>query len=338
MLKYVTFAVKVQLNVHDLNNEAVAGDVQDIRMMEFLDEDGKRQEAPAVSGRMLKHWHYEAMRELGLEEELPFCDACRMGEPVRPSLIVDDNGTKKLSHREGIKKGTNGIVSSCIVCDVHGYLAAIAGGQRGGGETAEEERAVSERRSSRVMFSWLMPVLDSECGTKQVIHSRVKSGMNFKEAALKSQMPYYKSYASGTYAFVSALDIERIGLVELNLGTNSPHAVKAVEERRKRAKVSIEAYRYLISGRVGASLSHAIPHTRPIEVLAAYSEVSPIPFPISPIYKNYIQEYKGLTPKGTTILFWSQKNKKIEGVTIKSTINEIFDEIIGKIDTISEEK
>lgn len=335
MLKYITFGVKVQLNVHDLNNEAVAGDVQDIRMMEFLDEDGRRQEAPAVSGRMLKHWHYEAMRELGFERQLPFCDACRIGEPVRPSLIVDDNGVKKLSHRKGIvERGVNEIVRSCIVCDIHGYLAAIAGGQRGGGEATEEERAVSERRSSRVMFSWLMPVLDSELETKQVIHSRVKSGMDFKEAALKSQMPYYKSYASGTYAFVSALDIERIGLVELNLGTNSPHAVK-VKERRQRAKVSIEAYRHLISGQVGASLSHAIPHTRPIEVLAAYSEVSPIPFPISPIYKDYIEEYKGLTPEGTTILFWSQKNKEIEGVTIRSSINEIFDEILGKIDTIS---
>ncbi len=54
MLKFVTFAVKMQLNVHDLNNEAVAGNVTDIRIMEFLDENGKRQEAPAVSGRMLK--------------------------------------------------------------------------------------------------------------------------------------------------------------------------------------------------------------------------------------------------------------------------------------------
>lgn len=51
MLNFVTFAVKTQLNVHDLNNEAVAGNVTDIRIMEFLDEKGKKQETPAVSGR-----------------------------------------------------------------------------------------------------------------------------------------------------------------------------------------------------------------------------------------------------------------------------------------------
>jgi len=316
MLKYVTFGVKVQLNVHDLNNEAVAGDVQDIRIMEFLDEKGEPQEAAAVSGRMLKHWHYEIMRQLGLEQKLPFCDACRIGEPVRPSVIVDTNGQKKLSHQEAIDKGTAEVVKSCMVCDIHGYLAAIG--------------TTSERRSSRVMFSWLMSVLESRSEAKQVIHSRVKSGMDFKEAPLKSQMPYYKSYASGVYAFVSALDIERIGLVELSLGTNSPYAIED-SERKQRAKVAIEAYRYLISGQMGASLSHAIPHTQPIEVLVAYSETSPLPFPISPVYGNYIEEYKGLVPKDASILLWSQTGEKAEGVTIKSTINEVFDEILEKL-------
>lgn len=316
MLKYVTFAVKVQLNVHDLNNEAVAGDVQDIRITEFLDEEGKLQEAAAVSGRMIKHWHYEIMRQLGLEQGLPFCDACRIGEPVRPSVIVDDNGQKKLSHQEAIDKGATEVVKSCIVCDIHGYLAAIG--------------TTSERRSSRVMFSWLMPVLESEFRAKQVIYSRVKSGMDFKETTLTSQMPYYKSYASGIYAFVSALDVERIGLVELSLGTNNPYAIED-SDRKQRARAAIEAYRYLISGQMGASLSHAIPHTQPIEVLVAYSETSPIPFPISPIYSDYIEEYKGLIPKDTSILLWSRTGEKVEGVTTKSTINEIFDGILEKL-------
>jgi len=52
MLKFVTFAVKTQLNVHDLNNEAVAGNVTDIRIIEFLNENGERVEAPAVNFRL----------------------------------------------------------------------------------------------------------------------------------------------------------------------------------------------------------------------------------------------------------------------------------------------
>ena len=314
MLKFLTFAVKIQLNVHDLNNETGAGNVTDIRIMEFLDEKGNRIEAPAVSGRMLKHWHYEIMRQLGLKENLPFCDACRIGEPVRPSVIIDDNGQKKLSHQKAIDKGTNKVLKSCIICDIHGYLAAI-------GET-------SERRSSRVMFSWLMPVLESEYGAKQIIHSRVKSGMDFKENELTSQMPYNKSYASGIYAFVSALDVDRIGLVELNLGNPNPYAI-GENERKERIKVAIEAYRYLISGQMGASLSHAIPHWNPIEMLVIYSEQGPLPFPVSPMYSDYIEKTLGNTPAGSIVLYWGNENP--DGVNVKNTINEIFEEVLAKI-------
>jgi len=319
MLKYVTLGIKVQLNAHDLNNEAVAGNVTDIRIMEFLDEKGKKQEAPAVSGRMLKHWHYEGMRHLILNGEyssLPLCDGCRMGEPIRPG---------KVSNRALLQIARPEInsVSVCSICDIHGYLIAQGAQQEG-------ERGASTRRTSRAMFSWLMPVLGPEFLRKQVVHTRVSQQQAMAEGEGAAQMIFNKSYASGVYAFVSALDIERIGLVELSLGTNSPYAIED-SERKQRAKVAIEAYRYLISGQMGASLSHAIPHTQPIEVLVAYSETSPLPFPISPVYGNYIEEYKGLVPKDASILLWSQTGEKAEGVTIKSTINEVFDEILEKL-------
>ncbi len=335
MLKFVTFAVKTQLNVHDLNNEAVAGNVTDIRIMEFLDENGKKDEAPAVSGRMLKHWHYEGMRKLALTQNLPFCDSCKIGEPVRPAKLTT-NGM--LSHREAIDEGTDQVVKKCLICDIHGYLAAIGGGRRGRGRTEEgeeEQEGVSERRSSRAMFSWLMPVLnliDPEAKkrplSKQVIHSRVKSGMDFKEEALKSQMPFNKSYASGIYAFVSALDVDRIGLIELNLGKENPYAIDD-EARKERIKVAIEAYRYLISGQMGASLSHAIPHMNPSEILVAYSETGPLPFPVSPMYSDYISKTAGLMPRNTTLLYWGSESP--EGVNKRSTIDEIFTELLGKV-------
>ena len=124
---------------------------------------------------------------------------------------------------------------------------------------------------------------------------------------------------------------ERIGLVESKLGTdNSPYAVKD-DDRKKRIQVAIEAYRYLISGEIGASLSHAIPHVKPIEVLVGYSESSPLPFPISPIYEDYISKYKGIIPKNANILLWNQTGEQIKDVTVKSTINEIFDELLGKL-------
>lgn len=335
MLKFVTFAVKSQLNVHDLNNEAVAGNVTDIRIMGFLNENGEEREAPAVSGRMLKHWHYEIMRKLGLEKKLPFlekklpfCDACKIGEPVRPAKLLE-NGT--LSHRSAIDEGPASIIKNCTICDIHGYLAALGAQKRKGEKSNEEgeEEAVSERRTSRVLFSWLMPVLNTEFTSKQVIHSRVKSGKDFKEKELTSQMPFNKSYASGIYAFVSAIDVERIGLIELNLGNNNSYAVDNNNGRKDRIKVAIEAYRHLISGQMGASLSHALPHQNPVEILVAYSEKGPLPFPVSPIYSDYISKTISLMPQNTPLLYWG--NNTPTGVTKKNTIDEIFNELISKV-------
>lgn len=318
MLRFVTFAVKIQLNVHDLNNEAVAGNVTDIRIMEFLNENGERQEAPAVSGRMLKHWHYEGMKHLivsGLYSSIPLCAGCKAGEPIRPSEISGNSLTQ-------VAKPERDAITSCVVCDIHGYLIAREA-------EGEQERGTSARRISRAMFSWLMPVLkkinpESDMGStsKQVIHNRVSADPSV-------MMPFNKSYASGIYAFVSALDVDRIGLVELNLGGESPYAVVDDNGRKDRIKVAIEAYRYMISGQIGASLSHAVPHQNPLEILVAYSETSPLPFPVSPMYSDYISKTVGFMPQNTTLLYWGDDSPS--GVTKIDTIDDIFKNLLSKV-------
>ncbi len=317
MLKFVTFAVKTQLNVHDLNNEAVAGNVTDIRIMEFLDENGKRQEAPAVSGRMLKHWHYEAMRHLILNDphtSLLLCAGCKTGEPIRPGEIRNGNLTQ-------VAKPEQDAITSCSICDIHGYLIAREA-------EGEGQRGVSARRTSRAMFSWLMPVLNTETPSTQVLHTRVSQIRERAEGEQAFQRLFNKSYASGIYAFVSALDVDRIGLVELNLGGQNPYAVNDTE-RKNRIKAAIEAYRYLISGQMGASLSHAIPHMNHIELLIAYSETGPLPFSVSPMYSDYISKTIGLMPQNTVLLYWGPGSPN--GVTKKNTISEIFDELLSKV-------
>ncbi len=319
MLKFVTFAVKVQLNVHDLNNETGAGNVTDIRIMEFLDENGSRVEAPAVSGRMLKHWHYEGMRHLilnGSYNSISLCSGCNAGEPIRPAELANNNKLVQIA------KSELEAISSCCICDIHGYLIAQ-------GAKVQGEGGISSRRTSRAMFSWLMPVLEAKSTQKQVIHTRVSQQEEMAEGEGAAQMIFNKSYASGIYSFVSALDIDRIGLVELNLGSSNPYAVDDENGRKDRIKVAIEAYRYMISGQIGASLSHALPHCNPIEVLAVYSEEDPLPFPLSPMYSDYIEKTKGLMPENATILYWGEASPS--GVTRKETINEIFDELLAKV-------
>jgi CRISPR-associated protein Cst2 len=196
------------------------------------------------------------------------------------------------------------------------------------------------------MFSWLMPVLETDTTSKQVLHNRVSSDP-------KTMMPFNKSYASGIYAFVSALDVDRISLVELNLGTTNAYAVDDNNGRKDRIKVAIGAYRYMISGQIGASLSHAIPHGNPMEILVAYSETGPLPFPVSPMYSDYIPKTVGLMPQNTTLLYWGSgnpdgfkeeiktnkedaKKEEKEDITLnrkvkKTTIDDIFTELLFKV-------
>ncbi|MCS7163559.1 MAG: DevR family CRISPR-associated autoregulator [Thermodesulfovibrio sp.] len=321
MLKYVNFAVKLQINAHDLNNEAVAGNVTDIRVMEFIDENGNKVEAPAVSGRMLKHWHYEAMRKLiisGPFSSLPLCMGCRVGEPIRPGEKSQDNTIVQVA------KSEEEAIKNCSICDIHGYLIAQ--------DAKGDQKGISSRRTSRAMFSWLLPVLEIENTQKQVLHTRVSqqesiSQEELKESKQSAQMIFSKSYASGIYAFVSALDVDRVGLVEMMLGSENPYPIND-DERRERIKLAIEAYRLMFSGQIGASLSHALPHTNPIEILVGYSETSPLPFPVSPIYSDYIEKTVNSAPFGSKILYWGDKSPS--NVMKKTTINEIFDELLSK--------
>jgi len=315
MLSYVAFAVKLQLNVHDLNNETGAGNVTDIRIMEFLDENGEKVEAPAVSGRMLKHWHYEAMRQLinykKDNQKLPLCDGCKMGEPIRPGKA--ENG--KLIQ---VAKSEKNAINECVICDIHGYLIAQ-------GAKTEGETGVSSRRTSRTMFSWLMPVLNSQNAQKQVIHTRVSKQEEMAAGEGAAQMIFNKSYASGIYAFVTALDINRISVVDSNLiNKNEDGKIN----KKDRVYVAIKAYQYLISGQMGASLSHAIPHLNPIEILVAYSENDPLPFPVSPMYSGFVEKTKSLMPEGSKFLYYGPE--QYDGIEKFESINDIFKKLLNE--------
>jgi len=337
MLDFVTLAVKTQLNVHDLNNEAVAGNVTDIRIIEFLNENGERREAPAVSGRMLKHWHYEGIRHLivkGSYSSVPLCAGCKTGEPMRPGIA--SGGKLAQINPQRLEEERN-FITNCAICDIHGYLIALEGKTEQAQSEPEEgtkskgkKKGVPIRRTSRAMFSWLMPVLGSESAQKQVLHTRVSRQQEIAEGESPAQMIFNKSYASGIYAFVSALDIKRIGAVELLLGSDQEYAVDQTQ-RKQRATIAIESYRLMISGQIGASLSHALPHQNPRAILVAYSENGPLPFPVSPMYPDYLNRTVGLFPKNAKFLYWGEENKLPENVKPVKTIDNIFVELISKL-------
>jgi CRISPR-associated protein Cst2 len=309
LCQFFTLSAKLILNAHDLNNEGTAGNVSDIRTIEYVGLDGQRREAPAVSGRMLKHYHYAAMREIALGTELSLCDGCRAGEPIRPARR-DGERLTQLAMSEAAA------VAGCAICDVHGYLIAQAPrGERG--------RGVSTRRNSRCTVSWLLPVLDgAETSSRQVVHTRVSQQEASEQQ--QTQMLFYKSYASGLYGFISALDIGRIGYLEAE-GQRVENL-----DWQTRARAAILAYRDLLSGRLGASQSHALPHAAPLEVTVALSFNGPLPNPVSPIYPDYRRHYLGLLPaEGVEVLGYG--GAPLPGLTLLPSIREVLDHALQQI-------
>lgn len=300
-MDFLTIAARMILNVHDLNNEATAGNVSDIRLIDYVDLQGQRREAPAVSGRMLKHWHLELFSDLLRQAGGQMCPQCQKGEPVRGPQKEDEGSDQEVAELA---------VKRCAVCDLHGFLAA--------------EGSRSVRRDSRAMFSWLLPVLDdgTETTQRQVVHTRVSREREREEGEAAAQMLFYKSYASGIYGFVSALDIERLGYME-----ETQQYVDGVD-REQRAKLAVDAYRHMLTGRLGASQSHAIPHADCLELVVASSDEGPLPFPVSPIYPGYVAKYQGIIPDTAELHVFGVEDPP-EGVTVHDSIGDLFDAVRG---------
>ena len=295
MSGYLSVSAKLVLNVHDLNNEGSVGQSLDIRQIRMVDEDGNSlEEMPAVSGRMMKHWHLEHMRRRALESGLALCSICESGQPDRQAAATDELSA----------------INECVVCDVHGFLST-------------KKMTNAPRRSSCVSFSWLLPALGTKPETKQVIHSRVASGTEISGGdGETSQMIFYKSYASGVFAFVANIDLSRIGSTIDN---------RHIEQgARSRCELAVQALLPLVLGAFGASQSHALPHAKCLGLLAALSTTEkPIPNLISPIYSNGFDESIALLESlGSGVEWWTYGKGLKNG---KGTVQAVFDEILRKI-------
>ncbi|MDZ7330945.1 MAG: DevR family CRISPR-associated autoregulator [candidate division KSB1 bacterium] len=295
MAGYLSIAAKLLLNVHDLNNEGSVGQSLDIRQIRMVAENGEPlPEMPAVSGRMMKHWHQEYMRKYALEKKLPLCRLCNDGQPDRQSDAKDELNA----------------IQSCVICDVHGFLST-------------EKMTNAPRRSSCASFSWLLPVLGTNPTSKQVIHSRVASGTAATAGTQDtSQMIFYKSYSSGVFSFISNIELSRIGKTIDNRLING-----TIQDRQK---LAVQSLLPLVIGSFGASQSHALPHTKCLGLLAALSNPDkPIPNLISPIYSNGFEESIALLESlGDSVSWWTYG----EGLkNAKNTVQEIFNEILNRL-------
>jgi len=273
---------------------------------------------------MLKHWHYEHMRQI-------FMDSPELRGQLSPSVIegeavwpADKEGSD-YRQWESAKKA----VSDCAISDVHGFLLTT----KKKGEASEEQ--AGGRRTSCVQFSWLLPVIDHpEYGSSQVIHSRVASD---PEAKVKIgnktnpiQMPYHKSYASDRYAFVATFDPWRIGRME-----TGEYVLADEEKRRVRILNALRAFKPLLSGHFGASWSHAVPHVNLRAALAGYSVSTLLPLPCSPIYPGWVEKTVNMFPgdgNGMGLIGFGDELAAIEEAKRRIVMVDGLEELLNRLE------
>ena len=289
MILKFAIAAKLQLDMHDLNNER-AEEIRRIPIIYRVERGYKLiEEAVAVSGVMLKHYHFSNMIDSLVNEGGKVCVVCSRKEAVRvlSSEIKEEDVKKWLGSSDEVdnylktvyEEGEDEIIKMCAGEDVHGFLRPKP----------------MLRRESLVKFSWMLPVYLKELedhGTPTpftiVQHSRnIRDVPEEVEKKLQQmQMPYPRGYGSGVFAFTSIIDLDFIGY-----SFTSRKKVLDPDEEKRRQRSSILAYGPILTGLCGASLARALPAVKIEEIIVIVSKggVS-IPNPIHPIYEGYFDD------------------------------------------------
>ena len=284
---YLAVSAKLILNLHDLNNER-AEEIRRIPLIYELNDSYEFvEEAVAVSGVMLKHWHLAYMVALG-KGRVNFCENCVKLEGVRV--------------RSGEKGSESEFIKKCVGEDVHGFLRAQP----------------VLRRESLIKFSWLLPCMLEEVyreiGTttpfRVLQHSR---NVRTPKEKRQEQMLYPRAYASGLYGFTSLVDLGNVGF-----SFTEQKQVLEKEEVKERRRLTVEAFAPMITGAFGASLARALPVAKPVEIICVVSS-KPLPAPVHPIYNNSyelnVKLYKGIAElfgSTVTINVWGREVKEVK--------------------------
>jgi len=278
--------------------------------------------APAVSGQSVAYGYMKALAELAKREGLPLCDQCRNYEQYGGFFKRADD----LSLTHDVR------VETCVVEDVTGLMVAKkeGGKERGrggrkrdekeGGEGGEE-RGISIRRTSTVMFSYLVP--DGVGVIAPQIHVR------YNRVEPTQQVPFQIESGTAVYIHGVAVDVDRIGLRED--GTY-------VADRLKRVELAFEALKRLYSGLLlGAKKSRYLPLFEALGGVAAVSK--DLPFMVSPPrLGDYVAETakRAAAVGGGIELFCFDREGitscgKAEGVVATSTLEELVEAVKGEV-------
>lgn len=273
---------RVTWNLHSLNNEGTVGNVTEPRTVVLANGE----KTDGISGEMLKHIHAYNVWLLQ-EDKSYFCGACQKFHPQRADMNPLIQGKDKP------EKAMNTAISTCILCDLHGFLI--------------QRPAVA--RPSTVEFGWMLGLSEK---THRDIHIHARHSMAGRsreeaegkqpgeesaEKQVTAQMIYHRPTRSGVYAFISVFQPWRIGLNEIDY----TYAIED-DKRKNRYQLAMDAYKATFMRTDGAMTSTRLPHVEAIEGVVVTSEMNfPVPI-ISPLKDGFVEEMESLVKKQKGLL------------------------------------
>ncbi|AFK22401.1 type I-A CRISPR-associated protein Cas7/Csa2 [Pyrococcus sp. ST04] len=308
---FLSVGVRFEANVEALNMVETAGNYSKHRRVPYLvEENGKLKTVyvPAISGESLAHAYQEHLVREALGMGLPVCDDCQRGEFYKSMNKV--HLKKKIDPiPNDPKKIEEGILKSCIVEDIGGFLYA-------------EKPPV--RRSSVFQVSYALPIKSVAlfATSEPQLHARhAQIDLSSKKGNAPEQMIYYVETGTAIYGFTFNLDLDAIGVSAI---TSKP--VLDENEIKERREVALKAlFRMLSSAQFGAKLSRFFPVGGITELIISITDH---PFVVtSPIYEGYAEKtenrLKVLESFGESYFYAKSDEEKLPEEVLKEAIDYI---------------
>ena len=260
---FVSFGLRFRAEVEALNLAESVGNYARHRLAPIIlvrkGDDGSIKEykvtmAPAVSGQSVAYGYMAALVQLALERKLPVSDQAKNYEKIGGFFKRADDANLQYDDR----------VKTCVVEDLTGFMVAKEGGQ---------QRGVMIRRTSPVMFSYLVP--DGTSG-RGVVMPQLHVRYNLQDP--NAQRPFQVEAGTAVYIQGIAIDVDRIG--KLSDGGY-------VQDREKRVELAFDALKLLYGGLLfGAKKARYNPILEPLGGIASVSDKQFVVSP--PRFEDYV--------------------------------------------------
>lgn len=292
-MMFVRVSGRVRLNGHSLNAQGGGGtnyvEITKAKVSVNTDKGWRVLEVPAVSGNMLKHWHFVSFVDFfkgtsfgnNLTKRALRYNGVRFGKGETYAEKAD--GSRVDFKNEGV------IIKNFADADVHGFLAPNKG----------------IRRVSLVKTSFLLPTEDFiKQADERLIYAVKHNRVDIDETgAINSggdtaQMLFNREYATGLYGFEIILDLGFVGVPQSNPG----NLVIGENEKAARIEAALKALIPMLSGYLGANLARSFPAFKLEEFIAVASE-EPIPALVHGFYEDYVEVSKNIVENAKKLGF-----------------------------------